>query len=132
MTNPMTISSDGSRIYEAVRPTFPYKIKVGPFSYNVQVSDTAIMAHAENGGGSCDAYCQPYKMEIVLKASCVEDRRRELLLHETLHALCDLVQKRALGFDDYDEEEKMVATLAPALLSVLRDNPDMVAYLCSS
>ncbi len=109
----------------------PHHIKVGPFSYSVQISDSALREHVENGGSACDAFCQPYKLEIVLKESCVEDRRRELLVHEMLHALCDLVNKRALGFDDYDEEEKMVTTIAPALLSCLRDNPLLVSYLCS-
>jgi hypothetical protein len=50
---------------------------------------------------------------------------RAVLLHEILHA-CFVDSSYEMT---YEEEERVVATLTNPLLSVLRDNPDVVRYL---
>ena len=51
------------------------------------------------------------------------------VLHEVLHAAW-----AATGLDDQtcDHEEVIVSTLAPVLLAVIRDNPDLIKYLTAS
>lgn len=51
--------------------------------------------------------------------------KAEITLHEILHAAFYVAKT---GLSD-DEEEKVVNTIAPVLLSFLRDNPSLVTLL---
>lgn len=54
---------------------------------------------------------------------------RDTLLHECLHAILFIDGIcSALGLN-HDKEEKLVGLLTPRLLALLRDNPQLVAYL---
>ena len=55
--------------------------------------------------------------------------RRDTLLHESLHALLhESGGTKLLDVDD-DAEERLIRLLSPWLLMLLRDNPDLVAFL---
>ena len=56
---------------------------------------------------------------------------RILLLHEVLHAVTETSEARQVvkWVKRRDVEEAMVALSAPVLLAVLRENPDLVAWL---
>lgn len=59
-----------------------------------------------------------------------EDYYRETLVHEILHAcwaMADLNEKPVAA--DEDQEETIIARVSNVLISVLKDNPDVVAYL---
>jgi len=62
---------------------------------------------------------------IVVARDLAGDQERDTVLHEVLHGLVRIV---GLVKDD-DEEERIVATLAPILLDALRANPALVRYL---
>lgn len=52
--------------------------------------------------------------------------KREVLLHEVLHAI--FVASGALVFFE-EHEEEIVSILSPPLLVALRENPELVAFL---
>lgn len=54
------------------------------------------------------------------------DRRREVLLHEALHACVEVSRGHGL---DLDAEEAVVDALTGPLLDLLRRNPDFVRFL---
>jgi hypothetical protein len=61
-----------------------------------------------------------------------EDTLRETLLHEVLH-----VCTQSSRFDRYitqveDPEEFVVSQMSPVLITIMNDNPSLVAYLLSS
>ncbi len=77
--------------------------------------------------GSCDRG----KGEIVLRGpdGISEDKCRETLLHEVLHAVIGTSRIPPFGHEDGEVEEGFVSMLAPLLLDTLRDNPDLVNAL---
>lgn len=61
-----------------------------------------------------------------------EDKAREILLHEVLHAIIGtsrIPPFHATTEAHDDLEEKMVSMLAPVLLHTMRENPDFVNAL---
>lgn len=76
--------------------------------------------------GSCDCG----KSEIVLRGpdGISEDKCRETLLHEVLHAVIGTSRIPPFGHGE-EVEEDFVSMLAPVLLDTLRDNPDLVNAL---
>jgi Zn-dependent peptidase ImmA (M78 family) len=95
----------------------PASVMVGPYRYKVVVDDARIPP---------DLYglCDKGKHTISLHPDQSAVRLRSTLVHELLHALCDLT-----GVDDDKAEERIVTVLAPALLEVLRKNPRLVDWL---
>jgi hypothetical protein len=95
----------------------PARLQVGPFRYEVVVDDARIPPDLF---GQCDKG----QHVIALHPHQSPDRLRATLVHEVLHALCDLT-----GVDDDKGEESIATALAPALLGVLRANPRLVEWL---
>jgi len=52
------------------------------------------------------------------------DRQRVTVMHEVLHCCTALAR-----VSDDSTEEHTVSALAPVIVQVLRENPDLVAYL---
>lgn len=63
---------------------------------------------------------------IEITEGLAQDQERDTVLHEVVHVVI-----RVLGLNraTYVEEERLVAGLTPALLDVLRSNPDLTKYL---
>ncbi|MFZ4431667.1 MAG: hypothetical protein ACOYOQ_00570 [Microthrixaceae bacterium] len=95
----------------------PGKLRVGPFTYRVVVDEGRIPSDLY---GACDKSHHV----ISLHPNQSGDRLRATLLHEVIHALCDVA-----AVDDDKAEEAVATRLAPLLLDVLRDNPRLVEYL---
>lgn len=99
---------------------FPTSIKVGPFHYRV-VEDADLVGRDRCGE------IRYGTLTIALSPNTAPDRQAETLLHEVLHAVWEI------GLDVVSEPkhntETVIERLSPHLLSVLRDNPDLVAYL---
>lgn len=72
---------------------------------------------------------------IHINPDCSPDVARLTLWHEVLHCLCETVMGapdwRDLGTDREEREESVVRSLESPTLLVLRDNPDLTAYLLS-
>lgn len=95
----------------------PKKLTIGPFRYAVMVP-----SFLPDADGATN-YSQRV---IAVNGSLSEQSQRETLLHEVLHAVIDQTGFRNL---EKEEEEKLVASLSPPLLSVLRSNPTFVSFL---
>lgn len=62
------------------------------------------------------------KTEIRVKSSMSKSAERNTILHESIHAI----------LQEYElDSEELVRVLTPALLAMLRDNPQFVDYLTS-
>lgn len=98
----------------------PESVETGPFLYRVHLSEIALDGY--NGGTNFN------NRVIAIDGNITLDGQRETLLHEVLHCTLDLTGLRSMG---KDEEENLVASLSPWLLMVLRDNPELVKFLCA-
>jgi len=67
----------------------------------------------------------PRHTQILIDDSNAESQIRDTVLHETLHA----IWSDAPHILDSETEEQVVRALTPGLLSVMRENPKLVAYL---
>lgn len=74
-------------------------------------------------------HCDRSRLRISLRGpdGMAPGKARETLLHEVIHAVIGTA--RIEPFGDLEAEETLVRSLAPLLLAVLRDNPDLVAAL---
>lgn len=96
----------------------PQSIKVGPHVYSV-IRKPASAMPADNG--HCD--CNTLQIWVVQRLK--RSKAKEILLHECLHACThpSLIQGGKL------EDEEFVTAVAPVLLQVLQDNPELLEYL---
>ena len=95
----------------------PRKVVIGPYDYRIVIDADRIPA---------DLYglCDKGKHVISLHPEQSATRLRSTLIHELLHALCDLT-----GVDDDKAEERIVTVLAPAMLAMMQDNPRLLELL---
>lgn len=98
----------------------PRLVRVGPHCYKVRQVRDGIL----EGAGS-DGTCSPRHLVIALDANQPRSAKADTLCHELTHALLATVQ-----LDDATEEAICLA-MGPALLSLVRDNPKLIAYLAA-
>lgn len=107
----------------------PNHIRVGPYRYTVY-RDGSRMSDIRNDCGEGNRVGQIHfqKLEIDIDPKLAHDRQVSAVFHETLHAAWHFA-----SLHNYEEgkitEEQVVCGLERAILCVLRDNPDLVAYL---
>lgn len=97
----------------------PEYVKVGPYTYTVTAKPTGwLNAHGKYG------HCDDVAKEICI--AVVEDQTTtaDTLIHEVLHACFAF-----MGLTSDDSEETIVSRMASCQLMVMRDNPDLVAFL---
>ncbi|MGA7887641.1 MAG: hypothetical protein WCA44_18050 [Acidobacteriaceae bacterium] len=100
-------------------PPMPAAVKVGPHVYRVLlVAAQMPKIDGETPNACIDLDALTVKVAARLRRS----KMQELSLHEFLHAMWP----KGYGF-----EEELVTALAPRLLQLLRDNPELVRYLTS-
>lgn len=91
--------------------------------------DPSKMGHMWWPGGEILIRCQTDGTDLA------EDNLRETLFHEILHACNEVNGLNSVGGaeaipEEFEAlEEMIVAMTSPVLLMVLRDNPDVLAYL---
>lgn len=107
----------------------PSTIIVGPFTYDVVFDIGALAALAVKKGVAVDELAgvlDAPSLRILVDPSTSPGRMVEVIAHETVHALFEL-----LGLDELlgAKEETVVRALAPALVDTLRRSPDLVAYI---
>lgn len=94
----------------------PESVVVGPYTYKVGIGQTysqwGMVNHTEQ--------------KVLVDEAVTVERQRVTLMHELLHCCTELMH-----ITDESSEEATVSALAPALVQVLRENPDLVAYLTS-
>jgi hypothetical protein len=105
----------------------PESVKVGPYRYKVVVDAARIKELEKESDTELYGITTHGHLEIALHPDVADTVLRETLLHETLHAVF-----YNIGLSDRltdKTEEHMIRALSPALFALLRDNPDLVAYL---
>lgn len=104
--------------------TPPETVKIGSFSYAVKVKKKlSALGRTRHRFGL-----------IYLAGDQHVDQARDTLLHELIHAAIWVGgSMRMLGATDSDIadelEENICRLLAPQLLGIIRDNPDLLAFL---
>ncbi len=101
----------------------PESVQIGPRRYEV-LFDLEELHRVEHDDGQ-DLYGQSdhAKLRILVDPSLPHDQRADTLLHEVLHGLTELT-----GIADDlgpKREERVVGRLTPALLDLLRRNPQL-------
>lgn len=99
-------------------PARPRSINVCGRPYTVR---TATLVNAY---GECDGDAGAIRIDPAACNSLAAEQ--DTVLHEVLHAIC-----RQQGRAYTKTEERFVTSITPGLLSVLRSNPALVAYLRS-
>jgi len=124
----------------------PASVRVGSVTYRVILDakqvKTASDAANSRGDGEWLAFSDHNKLIIGLNPEHAPEANRVSLVHEILHCVlsqsgtwvntyADIVYEARDRVAGLNVEEFTVAAMAGPLLSVLRDNPDLSAYLLS-
>lgn len=123
----LTIEVDEDFDEPAAPASIPTSVEVAHISYRID----------HNGQRARDAevygMCHVDRAEIVIGTSMAPAQKRDTLLHELLHALCDVMGVSKGGsaalLPTQDDEERFVHALSPLLLDMLRSNPELVDFL---
>lgn len=100
----------------------PKKAKVGPHTYTLRAVENLESLTDQTGGVTFS------EAVIVYDPAQAHTQLRDTLLHELLHCVIFETPLRK-ELKDSEEEEKLVWTLSPRILALLRDNPQLVAFL---
>jgi hypothetical protein len=71
--------------------------------------------------------CGPDTQDVRIDGQLGRDTERETVLHELMHGIWNLTLLDRIYTED--QEEQVIWSLAPLLLTMLRDNPALVEYL---
>lgn len=104
-------------------PVVPLAVKVLHREFTVEFDNL----HLDNA--EADGLTSGQQSRIILRDDIQSDLQREVILHEVLHAIFYATGVELTQVDMDHVEERAVATLAGGLVSVLRENPDLVAFL---
>lgn len=115
--------------------TIPSSVKIGPIDWAVVVDAVEWMKAENEKRVSTDAYgyTEYLSGKLYLNPEQQPQIQRMTLLHEILHAAAETVMGcpdwANLGEDVASREEAVIRAWESPILCVLRDNPDLVAYL---
>jgi hypothetical protein len=102
----------------------PTRLRVGPFVYTVQLDLARLRDFEQTQGAPQHGYTDRFTCEIVLDPTEAPGQRRDTLWHEVKHAVAGMA-----GYQGNLPEEEVIARMSPLELLVLRDNPQLVAFL---
>lgn len=102
----------------------PRRIKIGKFAHEVTITDDMKVKDGRVG---------EYSFLKTIRIKPQQGHELEILIHELLHGIfCSYNlhhQVRRLGVQPRQTEEFIVGKLAKGIAQVLKDNPDLVAYV---
>ena len=118
----------------AQRIVMPASIRVGSVVYTVTIDPDDWMRYEHKVQIKGDyGHTQNLEATIYVNPEATPDVQRVTLWHEVMHALCYTVMGAPdwhhLGKEKSDREEAVVAAFESPIVCVLRDNPDLIAYL---
>lgn len=102
----------------------PQQVRIGYQRYALTFTTAQLTK-----GASADGVTIPSVGVIAIRPDMQEDRKRETLLHEAMHAAWD---QTPLRNKESALEEEVISALSPILFALLRDNPTVVRYLLST
>jgi hypothetical protein len=110
------------------------KVRVGTVSYEVTFdADAWLKIEHKTQTKGYHGFTNHHEAVIYINPDDVPDVQRQTVLHEVMHATCYVIlgapEFDHLGKNRNDREENIVRMLEGPLLMVLRDNPDLAAYL---
>lgn len=126
------------------KPAAPREVRIGPIVYKIYYDDGAEWTQAQLRAAKQDAgegdphhilygYTMNSQQWISINPDLPEPQRRLTLTHELFHAMHTVIGDPLDVMIDKEEgadiEEYMAAVMAAPMLSMLRDNPELVAYL---
>jgi len=108
----------------------PSAVKVGPIVYSVFVGgEEWEQAHLRDQTPGLLGLTESERAQITLPDSLAPGPEREVVLHEVLHAIYQVGGNMIERVERDQLEEDSIRLISPGLLGVLRENPDLVAYL---
>lgn len=111
----------------------PNKVTIGLHEYQILWSKESWKKYAKGRIDHDSGICQLGKGRILINGwDLIGSEEREVLFHELQHACYGVFGFADAPFQttsDSDTEEVMIRLLSPTLLRVLRDNPEVVAWL---
>lgn len=117
------------------RGRIPRKVKIGVHTWRVKTGKRQALKFKLETDESTVGYCERRTLRIGLDTSVPKQIVRESMMHEVLHAVfacCGMPLDDPMPTFDDDKmqpEEFVVKLMSPVLLGVLRDNPELVAFL---
>ena len=123
----------------------PGAVQIGPLTYRIIVDTAEVKAFSDRNAVSGEwlAFSDHDKLIIGINPDRAADANRVDLVHEILHCAvrasgahpgtyADTVYEARDRDGGFGVEEYTVAAMAGPLLSTLRDNPGLVAYLTAA
>lgn len=95
----------------------PKKVKVAAHTYRI--------ARSKKKTEGDEGRCQFTETSIYIMPRLPLAKEQEVLLHELLHACA----YPGIGDEDAPLEEKFVTIVAPVLLQVIQENPELIEFL---
>lgn len=108
-------------------PKLPTSVRVGALTYTLSDDRATLLERCAADASALFGQTDHNACTIIIDGRLAECQKRDTVLHEVTHVIVATV-----GLADewgVDREEAVVRRMTPMLLSVLRDNPDLVAYL---
>lgn len=105
----------------------PNKLKIGPYTYRVSQDRTEMLERCRTEATDLLGHIDHRHLTILIEPTQAETQKQDSLLHEALHAICEMTGLSAEWGEE--REEATVRRLSPALLALLRDNPRTITYL---
>ena len=113
-------------------PNLPEWIRVGPVEYRITMDpDEWLRIEHKRQSKGAYGYTENLVATIYLNPEQAPSIVKLTLWHEVMHALCESTMGGPTwdNLDAENREEHVIRTLEAPTLSVLRDNPALVAYL---
>jgi len=112
----------------------PSTIRVGSVTFRVTIDpDDWLRIEHKNLSNGNYGYTGFHEATMYINPESTPDTQRLTLWHEVMHALCEVAMGSPnwhhLGKEKSDREEAVVRAFESPTLLVLRDNPELVAYL---
>lgn len=106
----------------------PEYLVVGPYTYKINYVDNINFVIDPNGisDSQKDGFTVHHKQQIYISTDMYHDMMSDTLLHEMMH----VILRAIAAYDDDDEEEELVSRVTPILLQVIRDNPELIDFIC--
>lgn len=98
----------------------PKTIKIGAQDYEV-VHQPRVFG---TDGEACNACIDSNTLKIHMESGLKRQKKQVDVTHEAIHGLFE-----GYPFDDDELEEKIVSYIAPKLVLLIRDNPELISYL---
>ena len=96
----------------------PTEVKVGPHIYRVVVDEDRLLVDSGQLG-----HTNKEKLIIAIEADQAPSQLADTLIHELVHAMLS-----SMGLDE-GTEERVANGLAPDILLLMQDNPELIKYL---